>query len=70
MQTDLIKAFDEADKDDNVKAIIVTGAGRGFCGGAVFQRQKHLILRACIDRKDKQGAVLDNGEIGIGQTQV
>ena len=34
MQNDLIKAFDEADKDDNVKAIIVTGAGRGFCAGA------------------------------------
>ena len=31
---DLIKAFDEADKDDNVKAIIVTGGGRGFCAGA------------------------------------
>ena len=34
MQTDLITAFNEADKDDDVKAIIVTGAGRGFCAGA------------------------------------
>lgn len=30
MQAELIDAFDAADKDDNVRAIIVTGAGRGF----------------------------------------
>ena len=30
MQAELIAAFDAADKDDNVRAIIVTGAGRGF----------------------------------------
>src|SRR4030088_3140720 len=34
MQQELISAFDAADKDDNVRAIIVTGAGRGFCAGA------------------------------------
>ena len=34
MQKELIEAFDAADKDDNVRAIIVTGAGRGFCAGA------------------------------------
>jgi enoyl-CoA hydratase/carnithine racemase len=34
MQQELIDAFDQADKDDDVRAIIVTGAGRGFCAGA------------------------------------
>jgi enoyl-CoA hydratase/carnithine racemase len=34
MQRELIEAFDEADKDDNVRAIIVTGNGRAFCAGA------------------------------------
>ena len=34
MMQELIDAFDAADKDDNVRAIIVTGAGRGFCAGA------------------------------------
>src|SRR3954463_11299496 len=34
MQAELIDAFDRADKDDEVRAIIVTGAGRGFCAGA------------------------------------
>ena len=34
MQKELIDAFDRADKDDDVRAIIVTGAGRAFCAGA------------------------------------
>ncbi len=34
MLTEMIAAFDEADADDDVRAIIVTGAGRGFCAGA------------------------------------
>ena len=34
MMADLIDAFDRADADDDVRAIIVTGAGRAFCAGA------------------------------------
>ena len=34
MLDELIDALDRADKDDNVKAIIFSGAGRGFCAGA------------------------------------
>jgi enoyl-CoA hydratase/carnithine racemase len=34
MQRELIEAFDRADQDDEVRAIIVTGAGRAFCAGA------------------------------------
>ena len=34
MGSELIEAFDQADADDDVRAIIVTGAGRGFCAGA------------------------------------
>ena len=34
MCKELIDAFDRADADDDVRAIIVTGAGRGFCAGA------------------------------------
>ena len=34
MQTELIAALDAADADDDIRAIIVTGAGRGYCAGA------------------------------------
>ncbi len=34
MGRELIAALDAADADDEVRAIIVTGAGRGFCAGA------------------------------------
>jgi enoyl-CoA hydratase/carnithine racemase len=34
MMHELIDAFDRADGDDAVRAVIVTGAGRAFCAGA------------------------------------
>jgi enoyl-CoA hydratase/carnithine racemase len=34
MMRDMIAAFDATDADDAVRAVIVTGAGRGFCAGA------------------------------------
>jgi enoyl-CoA hydratase/carnithine racemase len=30
----LIEAFDQTDRDDQVRAVVVTGAGRAFCAGA------------------------------------
>jgi enoyl-CoA hydratase/carnithine racemase len=34
MMTEVLDAFDRADGDDNVRAVVVTGRGRGFCAGA------------------------------------
>lgn len=34
MMMDLMSAFDHTDADDRVRAVIITGAGRGFCAGA------------------------------------
>ncbi|MGB1342099.1 MAG: crotonase/enoyl-CoA hydratase family protein [Pseudomonadales bacterium] len=34
MQAEIISALDAADADDDIRAVIFTGAGRGFCAGA------------------------------------
>jgi enoyl-CoA hydratase/carnithine racemase len=34
MMREVIDAFDRVDADDDVRVVIVTGAGRGFCAGA------------------------------------
>src|SRR5258708_37365515 len=34
MMNEMLDAFDKSDADDNVRAVIVTGAGRAFCAGA------------------------------------
>jgi len=34
MMREVIDAFDRVDADDEVRVVIVTGAGRGFCAGA------------------------------------
>ncbi|MGD8761428.1 MAG: crotonase/enoyl-CoA hydratase family protein [Desulfobacteraceae bacterium] len=33
MPEDIAKAFDHANNDDSVHVVVLTGAGRGFCGG-------------------------------------
>ena len=38
MHIELIDAFDQSDADDEVRAVIVTGRGRGFCAGADLQQ--------------------------------
>ncbi|MEY2451848.1 MAG: hypothetical protein QOD92_1422 [Acidimicrobiaceae bacterium] len=34
MHEELLDAFDRADADDDVRVVVVTGRGRGFCAGA------------------------------------
>jgi len=34
MRLELLDALDQADTDDNVRVVIFTGAGRGYCAGA------------------------------------
>ena len=41
MCLELIDAFDRADADDDVRAVIVTGAGRAFCAGADLGAGSH-----------------------------
>jgi enoyl-CoA hydratase/carnithine racemase len=36
MVRDLLAVFDETDRDDAIRAVIVTGSGRAFCAGAAL----------------------------------
>ena len=39
MMDELLDAFDRADADDDVRVVIMTGAGRAFCAGADLERR-------------------------------
>ncbi|MGW6961867.1 enoyl-CoA hydratase-related protein [Streptomyces chartreusis] len=38
MARELVAAFDTTDADDDVRVVVITGAGRGFCAGADMAR--------------------------------
>lgn len=38
MLGELIEAFDQSDADDDVRVVVVTGAGRAFCAGADLEK--------------------------------
>ena len=59
MANELIAAFDRADADDDVRAIIVTGAGRGLLRGRRPRgRRRHLRLPQA---RARPGPARDNG---------
>ena len=54
MMQEMIAALDAADADDAVRAIIVTGAGRGFCAGADLEKGGETFDYE--SRADREGA--------------
>lgn len=61
MMHEVIDAFDRTDADDNVKVVIVTGAGRGFCAGADLSSGGETFSRGGSDVQTKQGVPRDGG---------
>ncbi|MGP0086230.1 MAG: crotonase/enoyl-CoA hydratase family protein [Steroidobacteraceae bacterium] len=61
MMDEMIDAFDRADADDNVRAIIVTGAGRGFCAGADLSGGTFASTRA--NRPQRRSAIGPDGTV-------
>lgn len=67
MQRELIEAFDRADNDDGIRAIIITGEGRGFCAGADLSSGADT-----FDRDAKRGPVkrLTDGNVDYSDPKV
>jgi enoyl-CoA hydratase/carnithine racemase len=66
MMRELIEAFDAADSDDDIRAIIVTGAGRAFCAGADLSSGADT-----FDRDARRGPVkrLPDGRVDYSDPQ-
>jgi enoyl-CoA hydratase/carnithine racemase len=67
MQRELIDAFDRADEDDEIRAIIVTGEGRAFCAGADLSSGANT-----FDRDARRGPVkrLADGKVDYSDPNV
>jgi enoyl-CoA hydratase/carnithine racemase len=61
MMNELISAFDATDADDDVRAVIVTGAGRGFCAGADLGGGGDTFARGGSDVQTDVGVPRDGG---------
>ena len=56
MQRELIAAADAWDADDDIRAVVVTGEGRGFCAGADLERGGET-----FDWRGREGTPRDGG---------
>ncbi len=67
MCAELVEVFDRVDADDDVRAVVVTGAGRGFCAGADLSAgsdafdPEHLVASAAADGVQLASDLLPSG---------
>ena len=61
MMYELIEAFDAVDADDAVRAVIVTGSGRGFCAGADLGAGGETFAHGGSDIQTASGVPRDGG---------
>jgi enoyl-CoA hydratase/carnithine racemase len=63
MNRELIDAFDVADADDDVRVVIVTGAGPGFCAGADLSLGGATFTATGSGEKNAEGIPRDGGGV-------
>jgi enoyl-CoA hydratase/carnithine racemase len=61
MMREMIDAFDRVDGDDDVRAVIVTGAGRAYCAGADLAAGGETFARGGSDVQTDVGVPRDGG---------
>jgi enoyl-CoA hydratase/carnithine racemase len=61
MLREMIDAFDQVDADDDVRAVIVTGSGRGFCAGADLSAGGETFARGGSDEQTDARVPRDGG---------
>jgi len=71
MMQEMIDALDCADADDNVRAIIVTGAGRAFCAGADLSKGANTFdYSAREDRSNRKPVIKADGEVDLSDESI
>ncbi len=61
MRDELIEAFDKSDADDDVRAVIITGAGRAYCAGADLSKGGDTFNYAKRDDREAEDIRRDGG---------
>ena len=61
MMNELLDALDRVDADDGVRAVVVTGRGRGFCAGADLSAGAETFARGGSDVETDVGVPRDGG---------
>jgi len=63
MMNELIVVFDETDRDDAVRAVIITGEGKAFCGGADLSKGADIFNKDKNASQEKESIYREDGSI-------
>ncbi len=63
MMNELIAVFDETDRDDAVRAVIITGEGKAFCGGADLTKGADIFNKDKNASQEKESIYREDGSI-------